>query len=139
MGRLITLIAALVAGAMIAWMAQQPPKPALASAPATAFSAQRAMVDDRMIAAVPHPIGSDANHVVRDDLLRRMTELGLAPQVHRGTAAYASSRRKGLVLGGEVENLVGVLPGRDRSAPALALMAHYDSVPGSSGLSLIHI
>jgi len=133
MGRLITLIAALVAGAMIAWMAQQPPKPALASAPATAFSAQRAMVDDRVIAAVPHPIGSDANHAVRDDLLRRMTELGLAPQVHRGTAAYASSRRKGLVLGGEVENLVGVLPGRDRSAPALALMAHYDSVPASSG------
>nr|QQZ51290.1 hypothetical protein JKL49_09545 [Phenylobacterium glaciei] len=35
------------------------------------------------------------------------------------------------MIGGVVENLIGVLPGKDRKAPALALMAHYDSVPGS--------
>ena len=37
------------------------------------------------------------------------------------------------VVAGHVENIVGVLPGRDRSAPALALMAHYDSVAASPG------
>ena len=34
-----------------------------------------------------------------------------------------------------MENLVGVLPGKDRAAPAVALMAHYDSVPASTGAS----
>ena len=30
---------------------------------------------------------------------------------------------------------MGVLPGKDRNAPAMALMAHYDSVPASTGAS----
>jgi hypothetical protein len=38
-----------------------------------------------------------------------------------------------LVVAGPVENVVGVLPGRDRTKPALAIMSHYDSVPGSPG------
>ena len=30
-------------------------------------------------------------------------------------------------------NLIGVLPGKDRSQPAVMLMAHYDTVVGSPG------
>lgn len=38
-------------------------------------------------------------------------------------------------LGANVENVIGVMAGRDRSAPALLVMAHYDSVPNSPGAS----
>jgi hypothetical protein len=133
MGRLIALLGALIAAALIAWTMQQPPKPLPASAPATAFSAERAAVDIKAFAAQPHPIGSDANHAARDYLLGRMTALGLAPQIHRGIGVQPPRRTAGVVVGGNVENLVGVLPGRDRTAPAVALMAHYDSVPASPG------
>jgi hypothetical protein len=63
-----------------------------------------------------------------------MTALGLSPTV-QVSQAMASRGFGGdrYVFGGQVENLVGVLPGRDRALPALALMAHYDSVPGSPG------
>jgi hypothetical protein len=133
MGRLIALIAALVVAVAIAWTVEQPPKPEAASAPAAAFSADRAMADIQRFAAAPHPIGSDANHASRDYLLGRMAALGLSPQVHKGIGFEQSRWAPNLLIGGDVENLVGVLPGRDRNAPAVALMAHYDSVPGSSG------
>jgi len=133
MGRLLALLIALVVGGLIAWTVEQPPKPLPPAAPPTDFSAARAMADVRAIAPRPHPIGADANHAARDYLVHRMSELGLDPQVRRAVAAYATARAPGVILGGEVENIVGVLPGRDRAAPAVALMAHYDSVPASSG------
>ncbi|WP_331536887.1 M20/M25/M40 family metallo-hydrolase, partial [Phenylobacterium sp.] len=134
MGRLLALLAALIAAVVIAWAGEQPPKPVPATAPDTAFSADRAMADVAAIASVPHAIGSDANHAARDRLLARMTALGLSPQVHPGVGVFNRAVRGDLLIsGGQVENLVGVLPGRDRAAPAVALMAHYDSVAGSPG------
>ncbi|HEX5378391.1 MAG TPA: M20/M25/M40 family metallo-hydrolase [Phenylobacterium sp.] len=110
------------------------PRPRSADAPVGVFSAGRAMTDDRVIARTPHPVGSAANARVRDYLVQRMQALGLAPQVQR-TVAFQRSPRSAepYVLGATVENIVGVLPGRDRNAPALAIMAHYDSVHGSPG------
>ncbi|THD81094.1 MAG: M20/M25/M40 family metallo-hydrolase [Phenylobacterium sp.] len=133
MGRLLALVAALIAAAAIAWTVQQAPKPLPATAAATAFSAERAMADIKAFAAVPHPISTAANHASRDYLLGRMTALGLAPQMRRGVGFEAPRFAPNVLVGGNVEDLVGVLPGRDRAAPAVALMAHYDSVPGSSG------
>ena len=134
MGRLLGLAAALVAALLIAWASERTPTPRPASAPATVFSAERAMADVRAIGSVPHPIGSAANQAVRDKLLARMTALGLNPQVHPGVGVYQrKSGGKVFVTGAPVENLVGVLPGRDRALPALALMAHYDSVAASPG------
>jgi hypothetical protein len=134
LGRLLALFAALIAAAVIAWAGEQPPPAAPATAPATAFSADRAMGDIVAIASVPHAMGSAANHAARDRLLTRMTALGLSPQVHAGVGAYSrAAGADSFITGGNVENLVGVLPGRDRTAPAVALMAHYDSVPGSPG------
>jgi hypothetical protein len=128
------LAAALIAATLIAWFSDKTPMPRGASAPAEAFSAERAMADVRAIASVPHPIGSAANQAARDYLVRRMGDLGLGPETHRGSAFYDLERRGKLYIdGGSVENVIGVLPGRDRSAPAVALMAHYDSVPGSPG------
>jgi hypothetical protein len=133
MGRLIALVGALIAALLIAWTMQQPPKPQPATAPASAFSSERAAADIRGFASQPHPLGSAANHAARDYLMGRMVALGLAPQVHAGVGVQQPTRAKGLVIGGRVENIVGVLPGRDHNAPAVALMAHYDSVPASPG------
>ena len=134
MGRLLALAATLIAALAIAWAGERNPRPAPTTAPTSAFSAERAMADVRGIGSVPHPIGSAANHAVRDRLLARMIALDLNPQVRPGVGF--ESRRFGgelFVAGGNVENLVGVLRGSDRTAPAMALMAHYDSVPGSPG------
>lgn len=131
MGRSIALLLALVAGVLIAWSQLRPPAAKGLDAPAHAFSAARAMDDVRRVAARPHPTGSAANHAVRDRLLARMTELGLSPRV-RSDDVLAPPRPE-LLYGGSVETLIGVLPGEDPARPALAIMAHYDSVPGAPG------
>ena len=135
MGRLLALIGALIAAGLIAWAGEQTPRPAPADAPAAAFSADRAMVDIVGVASVPHPVGSAANRASRDYLLRRMAELGLSPRVHPGAGVVQPRFAANLLGGGYVENVVGVLAGRDRALPAMTLMAHYDSVPGSTGAS----
>ena len=134
MNKRLALALAIIGGLTLAWWGSRTPGPLSPQAPAQQFSAGRAMVDDRVIARVPHPVGSAANAVVRDYLVGRMQAMGLEPQVQRTLAVQRSPRSpEPFVLGATVENIVGVLPGRDRTAPALALMAHYDSVPASPG------
>ncbi|MGI8840983.1 MAG: M28 family peptidase, partial [Caulobacteraceae bacterium] len=134
MTRLIALVACLIAGFGLFYLSARTPAPLPVGAPAAVFSAGRAMIDDAAMAPVPHPVGSAANARVRDYLIGRMTALGLSPRVQRARSWRA--RRFGgetYVSGAQVENIVGVLPGRDRTLPAVTLMAHYDSVPGSPG------
>ena len=131
MGRLFALTLALLAAALIAWSQLRLPDPLPANAPETAFSAARALDIDREIAARPHPMGSPANHAVRDRLRARMEELGLSTRLRRDDVVGYTAR--GRIEGGSAETLVGVLPGRDRTQPPVALMAHYDSVPGAPG------
>ena len=133
MNRLIALAFVLVAGALIARIEERLPDPSPSTAPATTFSAGRAMMDVATMARAPHPIGSEANARVRDHLIDRMAQLGLSPQVHSGIGVQQQRRAPEIIVAGAVENIIGVLPGRDRAAPALALMAHYDSVPASPG------
>jgi hypothetical protein len=130
-GRSIALFLALIAGVLLAWCQLRLPTPVAADAPAGRFSAERALTDVRVIAARPHPMGSLANQAVRDRLLARMTELGLSPRVRRDAIFVSAGVDR--MQGGATETLIGVLPGRDRAQPALALMAHYDSVPGAPG------
>jgi hypothetical protein len=132
-GRLLALIAALALGGLIAWRVQTPPRPEPASAPATHYSAERAFSDIAVIARAPHPVGSAEHAVVRDHILARMAQLGLAPRIQQSAAMAVAEGERTRVYGARVENLIGVLPGRDRALPALALMAHYDSVAGSPG------
>jgi len=134
MVRAIALLAALAGALLLAWTGTKTPAPAPASAPATAFSAERAMADIRQIARAPHPVGSAANARVRDILIGRMTALDLSPGTQTAQAFETRAvRGDGWLVGATVENIVGVLPGRDRALPALALTAHYDSVPASPG------
>lgn len=105
------------------------PAPVAASAPPTAFSSARAMLQLRQIASTSHPTGSAANAAVRAYLVKELTALGLAPEVHQGTGIRT---RGGAPAGGPMHNVVVRLPGTT-PGKALLLAAHYDSAPLSLG------
>lgn len=100
-----------------------------ASAPATAFSAARAMHDLEVIAAAPHPVGTVAHDRLRDYLVDRLRALG-CDDVHVQSATGFNT------LDGPIAATVANVVGRKHGArpgPALLLMAHYDAVPRSFG------
>ena len=114
---LAVLILTIGAALVVAAIALRPPYPAPADAPASAFSAHRAFATVQAIAQRPHPAGSPESARVRAALLARLTGMGLQAAVRPGP----------------VPNILAVLPGQDRKAPALMLMAHYDSVAAGPG------
>lgn len=128
------LLLSIVIAAWSAWSAQKTPPPKPATIATTEFSAARAMQHLSWIAAEPHPTGSAAAARVRDQLVNHLRQAGLQVSVQRGQAAaeYGKGDGRG-VRAANVENVVAVLPGRDRSLPAVLLMAHYDTVPHSPG------
>lgn len=80
----------------------------------------------------PHPVDSDAEDVVRENLLREITALGFKPEV-RDTFACRPQPRGPLVDCARVRNIVfSVGPER---GPAVLAAAHYDSVPAAPGAS----
>lgn len=134
MGRWIALIVALAGALLLGWQGVKSPNPLGLDAPPEAFSAARALPDIGAIAGEAHPTGSPANAAARDHLIARMTALGLSPQVQRAPVVESLDRQgEPFVIGATIENIVGVLPGKDRGKPALGVMAHYDSVPASAG------
>ncbi|WP_214647614.1 M20/M25/M40 family metallo-hydrolase [Novosphingobium aerophilum] len=132
------LLVALVLAAVLGVIATTPPMPRPASAPPAAFSAERAMIDVRAIAATPHVTATPENARVRAYLLQRMASLGLQTSTQQGRLDGRGVARRNRWSGRSdaavpLVNLIGVLPGRDRTRPALMLMAHHDSVWGSPG------
>jgi acetylornithine deacetylase/succinyl-diaminopimelate desuccinylase-like protein len=111
-----------------------PPAPR-SEAAAGSFQLTRALDDLRAITREFHPTGSAANIRVRDDLIVRLRAIGLTTENQSGTAVRQSPREPRAVGVAEVDNIIAVLPGRDRAQPAVAVMAHYDSVPFSYGAS----
>ncbi|MDT7743354.1 MAG: hypothetical protein QOE59_2432 [Actinomycetota bacterium] len=118
--RIVALVLLAVLAGLGLW-SDRPPAPVPASAPATEFSAERALPIVGDLAREPHPLGSPAAGQVRDDVVARLRALGLTPQVHTA-----------VVRGGTVANVVATLPG---TAPTgtVVLAAHQDSVPGGPG------
>jgi hypothetical protein len=109
------------------------PEPLPATAPAEAFSALRARQHLERIAAVPHPVGSDAHREVREYLLRSLRELGVTPEV-QSTSALSPDLTPYFIPGATVHNVIARLEGENPDK-AVAIVAHYDSVPTSPGAS----
>jgi len=131
-GALIALAGAVI----LAIVATTPPGPAAADAPATAFSAARAMGDVRVIGRAPHPTGSAEDAQVRDYLISRLKSMGMEVATATGTMSPPAKKRldgwRGAVEPAPpLTNIIAILPGRDRAQPAVLLMAHHDSVWGS--------
>ena len=134
--RTAALVACLALAGALAWVASRTPAPLLANAPVLSFSAGRAFADVQEIGTKPHPSGSAEHDRVRDYILFRCRGLGLETRLQAGEAITHSFYPTAVYIeGGDDQDVVCVLPGRDRSGAAIALMAHYDTVPGSPGAS----
>jgi hypothetical protein len=128
--RVAAVAAAVVIAATVAVGvgAVRAPRPPPAEGPGD-FSATRAVAHLPPLASAPRPYASDAQRVVRAYLLDTLRASGVEARVQRRlvvppddpwTAAF-------------VHNVVGRVPGRDPTAPAVLLVAHYDSVAVSPG------
>lgn len=126
----------LLACALAALWQPGPPAPQGAEAPRNAFSAARAMVHVRAIAAAPHPTGSPAHAQVRDYIVGELARLGIATEIQRATSAaeYDDPAAARYRVAARVQNIVARLPGT-QAGGAVLLMAHYDSVAAGPGAS----
>ena len=106
------------------------PAPRPAAAPGNVFSAERAalVLADLLGNGAPHPVGSAAHAAVRDRIVQRLRRLGYQPVVEPGFACST------LAVCAGVENITAVAPGSVK-APAVMLVAHYDSVAAGPGAS----
>ncbi|HEX8335231.1 MAG TPA: M20/M25/M40 family metallo-hydrolase [Pyrinomonadaceae bacterium] len=111
---------------------QRPPAVVDAGAPATEFSAARALEHLKAIAARPHPVGSAEQENVRRHILSGLRAAGIEPEVQK--AALVEEVRGGAV-GASLQNIVARVPGTEPGGKAILLTAHYDSVPNSPGAS----
>jgi hypothetical protein len=124
----------------LAWLALSPrlAPPAPADAPATTFSAARAMHHVAVLARTPRPVASAANAQARAYLVTQLRALGLDPQVQ---SAIVQQKRSDQLANvhvtlARVQNIVVRKAGAGHdhaSHPALLLAAHYDSLPTSVG------
>lgn len=94
-----------------------PPRAVSADAPATRFSAQRAVTDLAVIAKEPHSAGSRAQSRVREYIAEQVGALGLDAQIDTS---------------GAVSNILVRIPGTD-STGTVIVTGHYDSHPPAPG------
>jgi len=108
----------------------RPPRPVPATAPDTAFSAERAMRHVVQIAERPHPMGTADHDRVRDYIVGQLSALGLSPQIQQATAIGTRYRDAG-----RVQNILARLKGSDPNGKAVLVMAHYDGVEAGPAAS----
>jgi hypothetical protein len=116
----------LLAAVSLSVWSLRPPQAAPAEAPSDVFSAERAMHHLRVIARVPHPIGTAANRDVREYLVGQLTSLGLQTQVQSGTGFSRFHDWLGGINAANTCNVLGRLRGTANTR-AVLLVAHYDS------------
>jgi hypothetical protein len=130
--RILSSAVILAAILALSFMGLRPPTPKPSSAPATEFSAARALDTFHRVLRedTPHPIGSPANEAVRGRIVDELTRLGYQPQVQTAFDCGQS------VNCATVNNVVARLDGTEGdldSSGAVLLAAHYDSVPAGPG------
>jgi len=117
-------LVALCAAAVI--YGRRVPAPQPQSAPATAFSAARAMRHVRALSQSPRPAGSAAHERARAYLEREFARLGLSANIQDVTGVGTR-----YAVAGRVRNVLVRLPGSSSAGrgPAVLLASHYDGVP----------
>ncbi len=122
----ILLFVLLVAG--VCAVREGTPAPLPETASQDLFSADRALVYLQAFATAPHPIGSPEHDRVRDYVAAQLSALGVTPEIQRATGVTPRYE-----VAGTVENIVARLKGTSGAPDAIALVAHYDSVPAGPG------
>ena len=98
--------------------------------PVDSFSAERARRHLEAIAGEPRPAGSEAHERTRAYIATEIEALGLRPMLQEGLQTRILDPRRVSVA--TVVNILTRIEGRE-DGPALLVVAHYDSVPGSPG------
>jgi len=129
--RAILLALFLVLSATFSIREHDPPAVLSAAVSPELFSADRAVRHLAVIAEKPHPIGSSEHSVVRDYLVRELSNAGLEPRIQQATVA---TEKGPPIEVSTVENVLARLAGTS-GGKAVLLVAHYDSVPNSFGAS----
>lgn len=131
----VTPVIMLLVFAVSIWFAAAsiltPPALVPSTAPAAQFSGERALNHLRVIASEPHTVGSPAQAQVRDYLTREIQAMGLTPQIQDATAALPGESG---IFASSLHNILVRIPG-GQSSGAVAIMAHYDSQPNTTGAS----
>ncbi len=100
-------------------------------AQADGFSAVRAanILADLVGNGIPHPIGSAPNAVLRDSLVRRLTQLNYRVELQTGMSCNPQG------ICGSPTNIIATPPNFEQAAnlDTVLLAAHYDSVPAGPG------
>ena len=120
-----TAVALIAVAALLVRRVAQPPAPVPASAPASEFSAERAIAHVRQIAQAPHPVGSADNARARAYIVAQLQAMGLETQVQEATGVGTR-----YPTAGRIRNVIARLPGRTPGGPSVVLMSHYDGVAG---------
>ncbi len=123
------ILAAILAASFIGL---RPPRFKPETAPATEFSAVRALAGLHRVLKddAPHPIGSAANEAVRGRIVDELRQLGYHPQVQ---TVFDCGQ---FINCATVNNIVARLDGTEGdpdSSDSVLLAAHYDSVPAGPG------
>jgi hypothetical protein len=128
------LSSAVILAAILAasYLGLRPPSFRTDTAPATEFSAVRALAALHRILKddTPHPIGSAANEAVRGRIVDELTQIGYRPQVQ---TAFECGQ---FINCATVNNILARLDGTEGdpdSSDSVLLSAHYDSVPAGPG------
>jgi hypothetical protein len=128
---ILLLLLALIAALSI-YLQNRVPEVLPENAPASEFSAARALKHLQVISARPHPIGSQEHTAVRDYIFRELSNLGLSPETQQTTAV---NRRWGTPYNaGTIHNVLARISGTE-SGRAILFASHYDSVPTGPGAS----
>ena len=80
---------------------------------------------------LPHPAGSQQNDVIRQRIVDLVTDWGYKVEIHRSQNHIRRDKKREKV---PLENILFRLPGKNHHKPIL-LCAHYDSKPGTPGIS----
>ncbi|WP_063767658.1 M28 family peptidase [Streptosporangium roseum] len=121
----------LAAVVVLSAMTDSTMQPLPASAPSGEFSAERAVAHLKEFATRPRPVGSPESDRARDYLAGQLRAAGLQVEVQRSVGARSAP---GLATFGQVDNIVGRLPGTDPTGTVL-IAAHYDSAAMGPGAS----
>ena len=128
-GRAAIPLLAMAAAAALSLYSLRPPAPLPADAPASDFSADRAVENIRPIVSAPRPTGSPANAAAREYILSAFRQQGLDPQVQETIGIRQTGRYAPAAF---VSNVMARLRGT-QSGKAVLLVGHYDSTPNGPG------
>lgn len=126
--KLLLLACGLLAALWLSARGLSPPDPLPRSAPLDQVSAERAAetLDLLLGDGSPHPVGSERNAQVRDQLVGELRHMGYVPKLQ-----HALSCKRGVCA--EIDNVWVRVPGSAPELKSLLLVAHYDSVPAAPG------